>query len=155
MRLVIIILFVALNAVAINSDFFGGLIVRTDTGDTLPVYLDNTYIGLTPLKVDSLNVGQHSVSFLEETIKDSLLNRKKTELPLKVKSAFSSTLPNQVAAMSTFKVLIKNQEMYEAVIQTQDIRVSSGSVVRGQYLKLALVSTLLVGLFAVILIQVF
>ncbi|HMD67611.1 MAG TPA: hypothetical protein VKF42_01945 [Chitinivibrionales bacterium] len=50
------------------------LLVKTDNGETLTVWINGIKIGKTPIQIDTLRSGFYDVSFLKPSVRDSILN---------------------------------------------------------------------------------
>jgi hypothetical protein len=56
-----------------EAKFYATLLVRTDTGDKLPVWVNGKRVGTTPYRTDQAEVGTYIVSFLDPALIDTIL----------------------------------------------------------------------------------
>jgi hypothetical protein len=75
MVLVIAVVLFCVGDLHADKPFWGNLKVGSDKENAiLPVFIDGEYKGNTPFSIDSLPVGNYSISFISNTLKDSLIN---------------------------------------------------------------------------------
>ena len=59
---------------SLHSDTSCSMVVTTDNGDVVPVWLDRSRVGNTPLCIKGLSRGIHDISFISPNTRDSILN---------------------------------------------------------------------------------
>lgn len=138
-----------------EPDFYGTLTITCDSGDTLPVYLDGKKVGVTPLTLDKVNVGNFTVSFLSPGTRDSLIRKLRSTLPEDLGGKFGRVDPSTVAQFSTQQVIVKNRQTSKAIFGLSEITATVHTINKSQYLKIAFASGLMVLAFIIIFTQAF
>jgi len=137
-----------------NSQFFGSLSVRTDSGaDSLPVYLNGQNVGVTPFNVSRLPVGQYDVSFLSYGFRDSLTTgqiKSLAQFPPEIQGIFKNQIVSEeiicrtLVEFSSQSVVIQQNDHSEALFSVEDIRNNLSVSKKGFYAKVGLVAGLII-----------
>ncbi|MFH0919539.1 MAG: hypothetical protein V1913_04200 [Fibrobacterota bacterium] len=147
-----------------HFQFYGGLSILTDTGtDSLPVFLNGQKIGVTPFRATRLPVGQYTVSFLSNSLRDSLASgqiRSLAQLPMEVQAIFRGQIVTDeivcgtLSEFSTQSVVIQQEDNSEVIFSVEDIRQSLSTSKKSFYAKVGLVTGLIVTMGLVIILSV-
>jgi hypothetical protein len=103
------------------------LVVKTDCNDTLNVWINNRKFGKTPLEIDSLPPGFYDISFIKQTLRDSILNLGIC-IPLNRDEYINNSNSHiffsigDLARESNVKFILKNNEKKEIYFHIQEIR---------------------------------
>lgn len=125
--------------------FMGALYVRTDTGDSLPVYINGRRVGMTPFRSGPIPVGQYEVSFMRPALRDSLLNFRSAsamEIPLDYRRIFkpgitgTDILLKSLAEVSTQTVVAKNNVETEVLFSVKEASDQANAASRSIYSRI-------------------
>jgi hypothetical protein len=160
MRAVVCFCFMALVPLAWTvraqgwTGFTGNLLVRTDTGDTLPVWIDGKYVGTTPLSTEC-PVGTRTVSFMEPRLQDSILagqiDYEKHGVPSGLRVFFDKSGANPkavfpaMAQYASMQVTVKNVQRTEAIINVTEVLQSIKARKSAFYMRFVIGGVIIVG----------
>ncbi|MBL8028282.1 MAG: PEGA domain-containing protein [Fibrobacteres bacterium] len=128
-KAIIAVLFTAALIFA-EKPFWGNLSVTVDKPDVkLPVYVNGEYRGVAPLKIDSLPVGNYTVSFISDGLRDSLTDGSAgyEQLPDEIKRLYGGNSDNQkrllrpIAELSELRVVVQYEATASVVFPLAEI----------------------------------
>jgi hypothetical protein len=135
--------------------FTGKLVVRCDSGDTLPVYIDGLFKGKTPLVIEEQPVGTYQLSFMAPLVRDSILRSKKVDLPKGYQKMFKGVDAVTVARLSQVNVTVKNHQTSEAEFPIKDVLQAVRESNRSQIIKIVALGGVLALVFTALALQAF
>jgi hypothetical protein len=136
-----------------GAEFTGKLVVKCDTDDVLPVYIDGIYVGKTPLTIEEQPVGTYLISFMAPLVRDSILRSKKGDLPPGYQKLFGGVEAVTVAKLSTINAMVKDRQATEAVFLIKEVVGAVDESKRGQIVKIATLCGVLVLIFTALALQ--
>jgi hypothetical protein len=161
MRAVVCLCFISLFPLAWTvsaqgwTGFTGDLLVRTDTGDTLPVWIDGKYAGTTPLTTEC-PVGTRVVSFMEPRLQDSILagqiDYEKHGVPSGLRVFFEKskadpkTVFPAMAQYASMQITVKNVQRTEAAISVAEVLQSIKARKSAHYMRFVIGGVVIVGI---------
>jgi len=125
----VLVLIVTTNLFS-EKPFWGNLRVSADKENAvLPVYIEGEYKGKTPFSLDSFPVGNYSISFISNSLKDSLINGTAGygDLSEEVKKVFGENsdlkkrVARSIAELAEQRVVIQYQKTTEVVFPLAEI----------------------------------
>lgn len=138
-----------------SNKFKGTLVVRTDNGDTMPVYINNQRRGQTPFRLEGLSVGMYKISYLDSALRVLLLSEKKSAvwpIPTEYLPIFQGRKTTTLQARYSFAefseqtAVVKNAEVCEVIFPVTEMlsaidrsrKTSLGTLILGGILALSL-----------------
>ena len=149
------------GASPLSSGFTGGLFIHSDMGDTLPVFINNKRVGVTPYRVERCVVGMYSISYMDSSLRDKFLNDKgSVDLVIPNEYAFIFKNKNLSApivrkTLSEYaeqKVIVKSNEVCEVVFPIKDMLSALANDKHTYYGKIILGGAIITGLALVLII---
>jgi hypothetical protein len=144
------------------SVFAGRLYVRTDNDASLPVYINGKRMGTTPLRIAHLLVGRYKISYMDSTLRDSLLEHlggPRTAIPQDYAPLFQGRqvkIPGALKCLAEYAeqiVIVQDNMEYEVIFPVKEMLAAMEESKSRRYGRLALGGAIAVGVIVLVILS--
>jgi hypothetical protein len=151
------------SAPAVVNTFTGSLYIHTDTGDTLPVFINGKLAGATPFRIDHCAVGRYVIGYLNPLLRDSLQNDKgttaRTAVPAPYQSLFKGRKVDVPVALKSLaeysdqNVILKDNDAVEVVFSVRDMLAATEDTKKSYYGRIILGGGIITAIALIVLLS--